>query len=74
MHDKKTPDQVREEMENKGYILSQPEYEVILEHARRKIDLCGKGEDYLSLLLEDEIKDYFFRNSVNAATMMMAFT
>ena len=51
---------VREDMEKQGYVLTEEEYQIILEYTIRKSDLCGKGRDYVPLLLEDEIKNNGF--------------
>jgi hypothetical protein len=70
-HMKEEADRIRKEMENQGYILSEPEYEIILGHTTRKLEVNGKDEEYLQYLLPDEIKDYFFRITVNAASLLM---
>ena len=51
---------VREDMEKQGYVLTEEEYQIILEYTIRKSDRCGKGKDYVPLLLEDEIKNNGF--------------
>lgn len=61
---------VREDMEKQGYVLTEEEYQIILEYTIRKSDLCGKGRDYVPLLLEDEIKNYYFRNTVTAISLI----
>ena len=53
-----------------GYVLTEEEYQIILEYAIRKSDRCGKGRDYVPLLLEDEIKNYYFRNTVTAISLI----
>ena len=58
-------DCVRADAEKRGFILTGAEYEAILQYTARK---C-KDEDYLPLLIEDEIKDYFFRNAINAVSL-----
>lgn len=60
---------VREDMEKQGYVLTEEEYQIILEYTIRKSDRCGKGRDYVPLLLEDEIKNYYFRNTVSVHYM-----
>lgn len=62
---------VRKDAESQGMVLSQQEFDIILAHTRRKIELNGKSEDYLPLLLENEIRDYFFRCTINTATFLM---
>ena len=64
-------EEVRKKMESEGMILTQAEFEVIVKCARRKLEVCKKDESYLPLLLEDEIKNYFFRITVNAAGLLM---
>ena len=61
---------VREDMEKQGYVLTEEEYQIILEYTIRKSDRCGKGRDYVPLLLEDEIKNYYFRNTVTAISLI----
>lgn len=61
---------VREDMEKKGYVLTEEEYQIILEHTIKKSDRCGKSREYVPLLLEDEIKDYYFRNTVTAISIL----
>lgn len=70
----KISEQIRKEMELKGYGLSQEEFEETLSHTRRKLHIIGKDSDYFPLLLEDEIKACFFRNRINAATILLAFS
>lgn len=62
---------VREDMEKQGYVLTEEEYQIILEYTIRKSDRCGKGRDYVPLLLEDEIKNYYFRNTVTAISLAL---
>lgn len=61
---------VREDMEKQGYVLTEEEYQIILEYTIRKSDRCGKGRDYVPLLLEDEIKNYYFRYTVTALSLI----
>lgn len=61
---------VREDMEKQGYVLTEEEYQIILEYTIRKSDRCGNGRDYVPLLLEDEIKNYYFRNTVTAISLI----
>lgn len=51
-------------------MLTEEEYQIILEYTIRKSDRCGKGRDYVPLLLEDEIKNYYFRNTVTAISLI----
>lgn len=61
---------VRKDMEKKGYVLTEEEYQIILEYTIKKNDRCGKSRGYVPLLLEDEIKDYYFRNTVTAISII----
>lgn len=62
---------VREDMEKQGYVLTEEEYQIILDvHESEKSDRCGKGRDYVPLLLEDEIKNYYFRNTITAISLI----
>ena len=51
-------------------MLTEEEYQIILEYTIRKSGRCGKGMDYVPLLLEDEIKNYYFRNTVTAISLI----
>lgn len=69
-------DRVRKEAEKSEYILTEAEYETLLQYTIRKSRRNGKDDSYIPILLETEIRDYFFRNAVNAITFlrMMATT
>ncbi len=56
----------------KGIHVSEETVEYLIWYCRRKMDVAGIGdrEEYLPLLFEDEIRNYFFRNAVNVATML----
>ncbi|MCC8157493.1 MAG: hypothetical protein LIO54_09495 [Oscillospiraceae bacterium] len=68
--------EVREKLEKDGYVLASAEYEALLQYTARKSRLNKKPDDYIPLLLEDEIGNYFFRNAINATTLLrrMALT
>lgn len=55
---------LRNELEKDGYILSNGEFESLLKYAKRKAKVAGKDESYLPLLLPDVIREYFFRACV----------
>lgn len=71
---RESAESVRKDAEQKGFILTGAEYEALLQYTARKCRLNGKGEDYLPILLADEIKDYFFRNAINVTSMLMMAT
>lgn len=53
-----------------GSDISDIEVMVVMNLCIRKIELTGQTEDYLKLLLPDELKNYVFRRAVNAKTML----
>ncbi len=60
------------EWRSKGVCISDEDAEYILGYCNRKMDVCKikNRDEYLPLLYADEVKNYFFRKSVNAATML----
>ncbi|MDO4305723.1 MAG: hypothetical protein Q4C77_02735 [Eubacteriales bacterium] len=63
-------EQIRQELEEKGYKLSDAEFASMVEYARRKAKVAGKDESYLSLLLPDVIEEYYFRMFINAVSSL----
>ncbi|MCC8066392.1 MAG: hypothetical protein LIO94_04740 [Clostridiales bacterium] len=63
--------EIKDELENKGYVISDSEFDCIVEYARRKAETSGKDEGYLPLLIPDVVKEYFFRTACNMATVLM---
>lgn len=61
--------EIRKSLESKGYIVADSQFQRIVSLARRKANLSGKGEKYIALLLPDVMKDYFYREAVNAGTI-----
>lgn len=51
------------------YNISDEDVEDVLELSRRKIEITGQLEDYMKLLLPDELKNHCFRMAVNATTI-----
>lgn len=43
---------------------------MILQQKQRKSVRTWKSRDYVPLLLEDEIKNYYFRNTVTAISLI----
>lgn len=37
----------------------------ILKHTIRKCELNGKGEDYIPILFENELRDFLMRDAIN---------
>ena len=50
--------------------ISDEEAEKVVDLCIRKIKLTGQPEEYLELLLPDELKNYVFRRAVNATTLL----
>lgn len=61
---------VRKDMEKQGFSLTDDEYQDILEYTIRKAERCGKDQDYIPVLLENEIRDYFFRHTVTFESVL----
>lgn len=58
----------------KGVHISQETIDYVLKYCERKMDVNGieNREEYLPLLFKDELKNYLFRQSMNATTMLRA--
>ena len=50
--------------------ISDEEVEEVLKLCRRKMEITGKEDGYLKLLLPDELKNHVFRRAINATTML----
>lgn len=50
-----------------GWMFSADEAYRILKHTERKAELCGKDDDYIPLLYENELRDFVMREKVNRA-------
>lgn len=48
-----------------GHTLSQSQFEEVLEYVRHKARVTGHEEDYVPMLLEDEIQNYLFQETIN---------
>lgn len=48
-----------------GHTFSFDEVYATVVQTRRKVDLNGKGDDYISVLFENELKDLVMRNQIN---------
>lgn len=60
------------EWRRKGVHISDEEAEYILRYCKRKMEASkvSNPEGYLPLLYEDEVRNYLYRQSVNATTML----
>lgn len=63
--------EIREEAEQQNIILTDNEFQRVIELCNRKIEMNGMGSDYMELLLPDEIKHYAFRREVNKITFIV---
>lgn len=50
--------------------ISDEEVQDVLRLCERKIEITGQTEDYIKLLLPDELKNYCFRKTVNAVSFI----
>lgn len=50
--------------------ISNEEAQSVIELCRRKIHLTKQREDYMRVLLPDELRNYCFRRAVNATTIL----
>ena len=50
-------------------LLSDEEVADVLRLCRRKIEITGQPEDYMKLLLPDELKNHCFRKAVNVVSL-----
>lgn len=60
------------EWQSKGVQISDEEAEYILWYCKRKMEVTkvSNPEEYLLLLYEGEVKNYLYRQSVNATTVL----
>ncbi len=56
---------VKEVQQKVQYIFTVNEVEDILSHTRRKCEVNGKGEPYVPILFENELRDYVARERIN---------
>lgn len=57
--------------EKLGFEVPEDEYQSILAYAVRKLGYIKKDEDYLPLLLETEITDFYMRRYINMKSMLI---
>lgn len=50
--------------------ISDEEVQDVLKLCKRKIEITDQAEDYMKLLLPDELKNYCFRRAVNAVSFI----
>lgn len=52
--------EIRKDLEQEGYILTEQEFLKLLGHTERKLKIIGKDENYLPLLFPSVVREYFF--------------
>lgn len=60
---------VAEVQEKTEYIFCPVEIADILAYTHRKCEINGKGEDYIPILFENELRDYLMREAINFMSM-----
>lgn len=64
-------DEIVSEFRKSTLDISDEEVADVLNLCRRKIEISGQPEDYLKLLLPDELKNHCFRMAVNVISCMV---
>lgn len=61
------------EWRSKGVHISDEEAEYLFWYCKRKMKIAkvSNPEEYLPLLYDDEVKNYLYRQSINATTILM---
>lgn len=57
-----------------GFQISNEEYAKVLAYSRQKLSYIGKEEEYLPVLLENEIRDYCAGREINLKSAEMRRT
>lgn len=67
-------DDIVSDWTKKGVHISQETVDYVLWYCERKMDVNGidNREEYLPLLFKDELKNYLFRQHINATTILRA--
>lgn len=68
--DQKEIDRIVQEFRETVCAISDDEVKEVIDFCKRKMALTGQKDDYMKLLLPDELKNYLFRRSVNATTIL----
>lgn len=63
-------EEIVSEFRKSTYNISDEDVEDVLDLCRRKIEITGQSEDYMRLLLPDELKNHCCRMAVNATTIL----
>lgn len=57
---------IRKRVAEDGYSVSDTVFGDLVGYARRKAEIAGQGEAYISVLLPDVIREWCIRNAINA--------
>lgn len=68
--DQEEVDRIVQEFRETVCDISDEEADGVINLCKRKIALTGQKDDYMKLLLPDELKNYLFRRAVNATTIL----
>ena len=67
---KKVVDQTVKELRAGGFDISDEEVRQAEQHCLRKIQVAGKGEGYFEMLFPDVLREYLFRKTLNAISLL----
>ena len=63
-------EEIVNEFRESTYDISSEDVESVLRLCKKKIEITGQPEDYIKLLLPDELKNHCFRMAVNATSFI----
>lgn len=67
---KEVVDQTVKEFRAGGFDISDEEVRQAEQHCLRKIKVTGKGEGYFEMLFPDVLREYLFRKTLNAISLL----
>ena len=67
---KEVVDQTVKEFRAGGFDISDEEVRQAEQHCLRKIKVVGKGEGYFEMLFPDVLREYLFRKTLNAISLL----
>lgn len=67
---KEVVDQTVKELRAGGFDISDEEVRQAEQHCLRKIKAAGKGEGYFEMLFPDVLREYLFRKTLNAISLL----
>lgn len=59
-----------ERIQSGGFDISDEEVRQAEQHCLRKIKVAGKGEGYFEMLFPDVLREYLFRKTLNAISLL----